>query len=91
MFSCPASVLLIQTPAIWSVHITNGGHGSGEGGETDCLIKGYKNPPVPRRLVGQSQIPPNLSPACTDSIRHLSGVVFVGQHVKIGPGPRASF
>ena len=22
--------------------------------------KGYKNPPVPRRLVGQSHIPPNL-------------------------------
>ena len=26
----------------------------------------YKNPPVPRRLVGESHIPPNLSPAYTD-------------------------
>ena len=26
----------------------------------------YKNPPVPRRLVGQGHIPPNQSSACTD-------------------------
>ena len=47
-FSCPRSVLLIQSTAIWSVHSTHGVHGIGEGGQTDCLTKGYKNPPVPR-------------------------------------------
>ena len=31
-------------------------------GQTDGFTEGYKNPPVPRRLVGESHIPPNLSP-----------------------------
>ena len=34
-------------------------------------IQGYKNPPVPRRLVGQSQIPQNLSPAYTGSSENV--------------------
>ena len=59
------SVLAIQSTAFWSVHRNHGVPGSGEGGHTDCLTKGYKNPPVPRRLVCQIQIPPNLSPAYT--------------------------
>ena len=35
-------------------------------GQADGLREGYKNPPVPRRLVGESHVPPNLSPAYTD-------------------------
>ena len=54
------------------------------------LTKGYKNPPVPGRLVGQSQIPPNLSPAYTDSSSYLSGVRLVSQHREIGTGPQTS-
>ena len=36
-----------------------------EGPETDGHAQGFKNPPVPRRLVGESQIPPGLSPTYT--------------------------
>ena len=64
--SHPGSVLPVQSTAIWSLHSTHGVHCSGKGGQTDCLTKGYKDPPVPRRLDGKSQIPPNLTPACTD-------------------------
>ena len=36
-------------------------------GETDGHTQGYKGPPVPRRLVGESQVPPSLSAAYTGS------------------------
>ena len=42
---------------------TFGIHNSSKGSETDGPIQGYKDPPVPRRLVGESHIPPGLSPA----------------------------
>ena len=54
------------------------------------ITKGYKNPPVPRRLVGQSQIPPNLTPAYTDSSTYLSGVRLVGEHAEIITRPETS-
>ena len=39
-----------------------GVHCNSKGSRTDGHIQGYKDPPVPRRLVGESQIPPGLSP-----------------------------
>ena len=62
MFSHSRSILPIQSTTIWSVHSAHGFHSGGEGGETNGL---HKNPAVPRQLVGQIQIPPNLSPAYT--------------------------
>ena len=56
-----------QSYQFWPVHSPcNGIHSSGEGGITDGFTQRYNNSPVPRRLVGQSQIPPSLSPACID-------------------------
>ena len=65
-FSRPGSVLPVQSTTFWSVHSTNGVHSGGQRGQSDGFTKGYKDPPVPRRLVGESHIPPNLSPAYTD-------------------------
>ena len=42
------SNILVQSTIIWSLNSTHGIYGSVEGGQTDCLTKGYKNPPVPR-------------------------------------------
>ena len=81
-FSCPGSVLKGQS--------THGVHSSGERGQTDCLTKGYKNTPVPRGLVGQSQIEPNLSPSYTDSSGYLSRVRLAGEHGEIRTGPQIS-
>ena len=50
----------------------------------------YKNPPVPRQLVGQREIRPNLSPAYTNSGSSLSGVRLVGQQGEIRTGPQTS-
>ena len=59
-FSHPGSVLPVQSPTLWSVYSTHGVHSGGQRGQTDGFTEGYKNPPVPRRLLGESHIPPNL-------------------------------
>ena len=65
--SCPGSDLPVQSSAFRSVHSTLGVHCSSKRGETDGHTQGYKDPPVPRRLVGEGQIPPGLSPAYSGS------------------------
>ena len=47
----PRSGIPVQGPAIWFVHSTHGVHCDTKGGETDGHTQGFKNPPVPRRLV----------------------------------------
>ena len=64
--SCPRSDIPIQSTAFRSVHSTHGVHCGSKRGEANGHTPGYKNPPVPRRLVGESQIPPGLSPAYSD-------------------------
>ena len=61
VFSYPGQDLSIQSTALWSVHSPHGVYSGGQRGQISGNEKGYKNPPVPRRLVGQGQIPPNLS------------------------------
>ena len=70
--SCPGSDIPIQSTALWFVHSTHGVHCSSNGGETDGHTQGYKNPPISRRLVGETQIPPGLSPAYTGSSENVS-------------------
>ena len=48
---------------------------------TDILTQGYKNPPVPRRLAGPSQIPPKLSPAYTNPRSPVSGTRLHSKHL----------
>ena len=59
--SHPRSGIPVQGPAIRFAHSTFGVHRDTKGGEID----GFKKPPVPRQLVGESQIPPGLSPTYT--------------------------
>ena len=72
---------------IWPVHSSQ----SDQRGQTDGFAEGYKNPPVPRRLVGPAQIPPNFSLAYTDTSSTLSGPRLASKHGKVGTGPQASF
>ena len=64
--SCPGSDIPIQSTAVLSVHSTLGVHCSSKGGETDGHTQGYKNPPVPRRLVGEGHIPPDRRQSLQD-------------------------
>ena len=65
--SCPGLDIPIQGTDFWSVHSALGVQCGSKRGETDGHTQGYKDPPVPRRLVGESQIPPGLSPVYTGS------------------------
>ena len=77
--SCPGSDIPIQGSALWSVHSALGVHCSSKGGETDGHTQGYKNPPVPRRLVGENNIPPGLSPAYSGSSENVPRTRLTGE------------
>ena len=87
-FSYPGSVLPVQSPTLWSVHSTHGVHSVGQRGQTDGFTEGYKNPPVPRRLVGESLIPPNLSPTYTDLGSSLSRTRLAGEQGEVKTGSK---
>ena len=74
-FSYPGRDLSIQSTTLWPLNSPYGVYSSGQGGQTASNETGYKDPPVPRRLVGQSQIPPNLSSAHTALCRELGRLV----------------
>ena len=76
--SRPGSVQFKST-TLWSVHSTHGVHSGGQRGQTDGFTEGYKNPAIPRRLVGESHIPPNLPPAYTDFGSSLSRARLAGE------------
>ena len=85
-FSCPGSVLPVQGPTLWAVHSTHGVHSGGQRGQTDGFTEGYQNPPVPRRLVGESHVPTNLSPAYTDLSSSLSRTRLAGKQGEVRTG-----
>ena len=86
--SCPRSDIPIQSTALWSVHSTLGVHCDSKRGETDGHTQGYKNPPVPRRLVGESHIPPGLSPAYSKISRNMSKIRLAGEFGQVGAGSK---
>ena len=79
----------VQGSALWSVHSTLGVHCSGQGGEIDGHTTGYKDPPVPRRLVGEGQVPPGLSPAHSRSCGDMPKSWLAGEFGKVGTGTQA--
>ena len=91
MKPAPGPDLPVQSTAIWFVHSAHGVHCLGKGGETDGHTQGYKNPPVLRRLVGQSQIPPNLSPSHPDPGQDVPGSRLAGEPRKIRTAAQTSF
>ena len=77
--SHPSSGIPVQGPAIRFVHSTHGVHCDTKGGKTDGHTQGFKNPPVSRRLVGVSQIPPGLSPTYTGTSKNVSATGLAGE------------
>ena len=86
--SCPGSDIPVQSTVFRSVHCTHGAHCSSKGVETDGHTYGYNNPPVLRRLVGESHIPPGLSPAYTRSSENMPSIRLAGEFRKIGTGTK---
>ena len=85
-FSHSGPILPVQGPALWSFHSTHGVHSGGQRGQAHGLTTGYKNPPVPRRLAGESLYPPHLSPAYSNPGHTLSGARVAGEQGKVRTG-----
>ena len=82
-FSPPGSVLPVQSPTLRPFHSTHGVHSGGQGDQTDGFREGYKNPPVPRRLVGESF-------GC-DLSSSVSRVGLAGEQGEVGTGAKTGF
>ena len=80
-----------QGPTLWPFHSSHGVHSGGQRGQTDGFTEGYKNPPVPRRLVGKSFVPQFLSPAYTDFGSSVPGSRLAGEQEKVRTGSKSSF
>ena len=65
-------------------------HGSSKAGKTDGHAQGYKDPPVPRRLIGEGQIPPGLSPAYSGTSENMPRTRLAGEFGKIRTGAKAN-
>ena len=85
-FSPPGSVLPVQSPSLWPFHSSPGVHSGGQRGQTHGTSEGYKDPPVPRRVAGESLYPPHLSPAYSNPSHTLSGIRVAGEQGKVRAG-----
>ena len=88
--SCPRSDIPIQGSSLWSVHSALGVHCDSQGGEIDGRTQGYKNPPVPRRLVGEGEIPFNLLTTHTNPSKNVSKTRLASECRKIRTGAKTS-
>ena len=78
--SRPGTDLSVQSSPFQFIHSSHGVHCHSKGGKAYGHSEGYKDPPIPRRLVGESHIPPGLSPAYTVLVqmcRHLGWLVNI--------------
>ena len=87
---CSRSDIPIQGSSLWSFHSSHGVHCNSQGGEVDGRSQGYKNPPVPRRLVGKGQIPLNLLAKHTNPSQNMSEARLASEYRKIRTGAQTS-
>ena len=81
--SCSGQNLPIQSTSLRSLNSSHGVHCDSKRGKTYGHEQGYKDPPVPRRLVGKSQFPPSWSHTYPNFSPTLSGTRLVGKCGKI--------
>ena len=91
VISHPGADISIQSTAYRSVHSTLGVHCGSKRGETDGHTQGFKDPPVPRRLVGESQIPPGLSPAYSRSSKDMQRTRMASEFGQVRTETQADF
>ena len=87
----PKSVLSVQGPSLWPLHSSNGVHLCGQRGQVNGSILGYKNPPVPRRLVDSSPYQRILPPGHSIPPRPLPGVGLDSQPPKVRTRTQTDF
>ena len=90
-FSYPRRDLSIQSTTLWPIHSSHGVHSDSQRGQVASHETGYKDPPVPRRLVGQGQVPPGLSSTDTEPSNTLQGPGMASEPRKIRTGTKTNF
>ena len=90
-FSHSRQNLPIQSSTLWPVHSPHGIHGGSQRGEMACNERGYKDPPVPRRLVGQGHLPPGLSSTDKKSGVPLQEIGVASKRGQIRTGTQTDF
>ena len=78
------SNLPVQGSAVRPSDGSFGIHKGGEGGEVDGPVQGYKDQPVPRRLVASSALSGGLCEPNADPDGSVSAVGMVSQFAKVG-------
>ena len=89
--SRPGTDLSVQSSPLRTIHSSHGVHCYSKGSKTYGHSEGYKTPPIPRRLVGESHIPPGLSPAYTGPSTNVQRFRLAGEHRKVGIGTQTNF
>ena len=84
------SDLSVPGTSLWPIRTSYGVHGSGQRSKADGSIPGYKNPPVPRRLVDSSPHQRILPSGHPVSSRPLSVPLLGDKLTEIGVGPNSS-
>ena len=84
--SPPGSILPVQSPTLWCINSSYGVYSGGQRGQTHGTSEGYKDPPVPRRLAGESLHPRHLSPAYSNPGHTVPGTRVAGEQGKIRTG-----
>ena len=88
---CSRSNISVQGPSLWSIDSSSGIHCIDQRVQTNGPAEGYKDPPVPRRLLGPGQIPPNLSTTYQNTGSSLSGFRLVSQQGEVRTDSQTSF
>ena len=88
--SCPGTDIPVQSLTFRSVNSTLSVHCNSKGGKADGHLPGYKDPPIPRRLVGPGWIPPSLSPAYPTSSEDMSRFRLSSKFGQVGAGTQAN-
>ena len=77
----------VHCPSLRVGHSSSRVHQGGQGGEAYGSEQGYKNPPVPRRLVTESPFKGDWSTSHPSSVVSLPRTGLAGQHQKVRVDP----
>ena len=90
-FSHPRQNLPVQCTTLWSVHSSHGVHSDSQRSQMASNETGYKDPPVPRRLVGQGFLSPGLSSTHSNPSNPMQRIGVAGQRGKVRTGAQTGF
>ena len=81
----------VPDPSLWPLHSPDGVHLCGQRGQVNGSIPGYKDPPVPRRLVDSSPYQRILPPGHSIAPQPLPGVGLDSQPTKVRTRTQTDF